>query len=76
MISGHWLAVFTEATVRDASALDIDHMVPLANAHVSEGWAWNSERKRAYANDLGDFDHLIAVTSSANRSKGAQGPDG
>ena len=76
VISGHWLALFTGATVRDASALDIDHMVPLANAHASGGWAWNSERKRAYANDLADPDHLIAVTSGANRSKGARGPDG
>jgi len=50
-------------------------MVPLKNAHLSGAWAWNAERKRAYANDMDDPDHLIAVTSGANRSKGARGPE-
>ena len=36
---------------------------------------WNSAGKEEYANYLGDPDHLIAVTSGANRSKGAKGPE-
>lgn len=75
VISGEWLGLYTDTPVTNASSLDVDHMVPLANAHASGAWAWSPERKRAYANDLTDPNHLIAVTASANRSKGAKGPE-
>ena len=72
--SGEWFGAFTGTTVLEPGALDIDHLVPLANAHRSGAWAWPEERKRAYYNSLDDADHLIAVTASASRSKGARGP--
>ena len=72
---GTWFAEFTGVVVSDPRDLDIDHFVPLANAHRSGAWEWSAETKRSYYNDLTDPRHLIAVTSSANRSKGSQGPD-
>ena len=73
--SGRWFAAFTGTTVLDPGDLDVDHLVLLQNAHVSGAAHWTPERKEEYANYLADPDHLIAVTSSANRSKGARGPD-
>ena len=75
VIAGRWQAPYTDTVVTDPSDLDIDHLVPLANAHRSGGWAWPAERRRQYANFLGDDAHLIAVTASANRQKGADGPE-
>lgn len=73
--SGRWLAPYSAAEVTSPGDLDIDHMVPLANAHRSGAWQWTPERKREYANYLEDDHHLIAVTAKANRSKGAKGPE-
>ena len=73
--AGRWWDPYTGAVLTDPGDLDVDHLVPLANAHRSGGWAWSEERKRLFANDLGYDAHLIAVTASANRAKGAKGPE-
>ena len=75
MASGRWLGLFSGTVFTLPGDLDIDHMVPLANAHRSGAWQWSPERKRLYANHLGDPNQLIAVTARANRSKGTKGPD-
>ena len=73
--SGDWVGPYTGIAVDDPSQLDVDHMVPLANAHRSGGWAWGRQRKADYANDLVYPGHLIATTRSANRAKGSDGPE-
>ena len=73
--TGEWFDPYTGETVTDATRLDIDHMIPLKNAHNSGGWAWDKSRKAAFANEMSYADHLVAVTASANRKKGARGPE-
>ena len=75
VVSGRWLDPYTGETFTDPRKLDVDHLVPLKNAHESGGWAWDAETRKRYANDLDDPDHLVAVSARANRAKGAKGPD-
>ena len=75
VVSGYWYGAFAATYTDNPSSFDIDHFVPLANAHASGGWVWNTATKNAFYNDLVDPQHLIAVSASENRSKGARGPD-
>lgn len=73
--SGAWLDPYTGRTIRDPKEIDIDHAVPLKNAHESGAWTWSAERKRQYANYLVYQKHLLAVSASENRRKSDKGPD-
>ncbi|MQA27883.1 MAG: DUF1524 domain-containing protein [Micromonosporaceae bacterium] len=71
--SGSWYSVYDRVWVSPASGVDIDHMVPLANAWRSGAKNWTTDRRRTFANDL-NRGQLIAVSASSNRSKGDQDP--
>jgi len=73
-VSGRWISLYDGKEVTDASELDIDHMVPLANAWRSGAAAWTQHKREAFANDL-THPQLLAVTASTNRTKGDQGPE-
>ncbi len=73
--SGRWVGPWSGETFARASDLDIDHHVPLYNAHVSGGANWTKAQKSAYANDLELPGALQATKNSLNRQKGARGPE-
>ena len=73
--SGRWWAPHLGHHLGNPGHIDVDHHVPLKNAHLSGGWAWDPERKEQYANYLEDPDHLVVISSRHNRSKGARGPE-
>ena len=73
--TGQWWAPHLGHHLGNPSHLDVDHHVPLKNAHLSGGWQWDADRKEEYANFLEDPDHLVAISSRHNRSKGARGPE-
>ncbi|MFF7705493.1 HNH endonuclease family protein [Streptomyces lydicus] len=71
---GTWLSYYDDQIVDGASGLDIDHMVPLAEAWDSGASQWTAARRQSYANDLGADRSLVAVTAKTNRQKADQDP--
>jgi hypothetical protein len=74
IIGGEWNSIYDNVKVIDAGKLDVDHMVPLAEAWDSGASAWDDKKRELYANDQTDKIHLIAVTGSSNRSKSDRDP--
>ncbi|WP_229694143.1 HNH endonuclease family protein [Lentzea pudingi] len=74
LAGGLWYSSYDDEYVSDARGVDIDHMVPLAEAWDSGASAWTATRREAYANDLDSPPALIAVTARSNRSKADQDP--
>ncbi|MFD0072142.1 HNH endonuclease family protein, partial [Streptomyces sp. NPDC127166] len=63
-----------EQLIDDPAKLDIDHMVPLAEAWDSGASNWDAKRREAYANDQGTSTSLAAVSARSNRQKADQDP--
>ncbi|MEJ2854773.1 MULTISPECIES: HNH endonuclease family protein [unclassified Saccharothrix] len=72
-VSGRWYSPYDGATWTVASDVDIDHIVPLAEAWRSGASSWTTSRRQSFANDLSG-PQLIAVTDNVNQSKGDQDP--
>jgi hypothetical protein len=71
--SGSWYSQYDGITEYASSDMDIDHMIPLAEAWRSGAWAWTTSQRQAFANDL-TRPQLIAVTDNSNQSKSDQDP--
>ncbi|MDF5756630.1 HNH endonuclease family protein [Spongiactinospora sp. TRM90649] len=71
---GSWYSYYDDATWTDTDDLDIDHMVPLAEAWDSGASAWTDDRRKRYANDLDEPVALVVVTDRINQGKGDQDP--
>jgi hypothetical protein len=73
VVDGRWESVYDGRTLTDPSDVDVDHVVPLANAWRSGANEWNDDRRADFANDL-TRPELRAVSASTNRAKGDQDP--
>ncbi|MEU5561370.1 HNH endonuclease family protein [Streptomyces globisporus] len=74
LTGGTWVSYYDGQEVTSAGSLDIDHMVPLAEAWDSGASTWTAARREAYANDQGADVSLVAVTARTNRQKSDQDP--
>ena len=72
-VSGTWESAYDGVTVTASSDVDIDHVVPLAEAWRSGASTWTTSHREEFANER-HWPQLIAVSASSNRSKGDQDP--
>ena len=73
VVAGSWTSLYDGLVIDSPTKIDIDHMVPLANAWRSGASKWTTAEREDFANDLDD-PQLVAVSASSNRSKGDQDP--
>nr|WP_256370693.1 DUF1524 domain-containing protein [Micromonospora sp. KC723] len=74
LTGGRWYSYYDNTSWTQPADLDIDHLVPLAEAWDSGARTWTTSRRQSYANDLGDNRPLVAVTDNVNQAKGDQDP--
>jgi hypothetical protein len=73
VVAGTWTSAY-DGKILDAPAkVEIDHLVPLADAWRSGASSWTDARREDFANDL-DRPELVAVSTATNRAKGDQDP--
>lgn len=71
---GKWISKYDGVVFMSPKQMDIDHMVPLAEAWASGAYKWSASTREAFANDLGYARSLIGVSASSNRSKSDKDP--
>lgn len=71
-VAGEWIGPYTGQTLTDSSDVDIDHVVPLANAWRSGASGWSTADREVYANDP---EVLLSTEDNANQEKGDKGPE-
>jgi hypothetical protein len=69
-----WHSGYDGVITTDACTVEIDHLVALKEAWDSGAHGWTANRRRAFANDLGDPRSLRAVSARSNRSKSDRDP--
>ncbi|WP_406205448.1 HNH endonuclease family protein [Kitasatospora sp. NBC_01560] len=69
LAGGVWFSPYDDRTITDATKIDVDHLIPLAEAWDSGASTWTAKEREAYANDQGDPRTLIAVSFQSNRAK-------
>ncbi|RZQ60866.1 HNH endonuclease family protein [Amycolatopsis suaedae] len=71
VLAGRWVSAYDGVVVTDPGQLDLDHVVPLAEANRSGVRAWSEQQRERFANDPAN---LIPVTAKVNRARGDQDP--
>ena len=76
VVSGRWRSFYDNKTYTSPSQLQIDHLIPVAEAWGSGAQSWSQARRVAFYNDLGVAYALNAMPVALNQDKKASGPEG
>jgi hypothetical protein len=71
-VSGQWVSPYDGIAVSDPAQLEVDHLVPLAEAWRSGAAGWTRAERKRFANDLDG--ELVTVTAHINHAKGGKDP--
>ncbi|GAA3527977.1 hypothetical protein GCM10022234_26480 [Aeromicrobium panaciterrae] len=71
---GKWLSYYDNKTWTKSFEVQIDHLVPLAEAWDSGAYTWDLATRIRYANDLGELRALVPTTTDLNYAKVADDP--
>ncbi len=69
-VTGTWLDPYTGTTLTDSADVDVDYVVPLANAWKSGASRWGAAEREAYGKDPAV---LLSVEAGVSRQKGTRG---
>ncbi len=72
--TGAWYDNYTGRIFNQASAIQIDHLVPLKNAYMTGAYEWDGYKRCLYSNYMGNNFHLIAVSGTENMKKSDKSP--
>lgn len=72
VLAGTWMSPYDAKVTASPADIQIDHLVPLAEAFRSGGWQWDAGRRRQFANDPGE---LVAASASSNQAKSDSPPN-
>ncbi|WP_233416472.1 HNH endonuclease family protein [Streptomyces sp. N35] len=76
--SGQWYSWYDDRPVTGdpTRQLVVEHVVPLEEAWASGAYAWDADKRQAYANDLAGQATLTAVSAETHKEKAGRDPAG
>jgi hypothetical protein len=72
VLAGTWVSPYDGEVTASPADIQIDHLVPLAEAFRSGGWQWDAGRRRQFANDPVE---LVAASGASNNAKSDSPPN-
>lgn len=71
--TGLWIDPYDLGTYAHADQIQVDHLVPVAEAHRAGGWAWDADTRARFAND--EHTELVPAGAGTNQDKSDKRPE-